>query len=83
MENIKLTDASLKLFLFYAEDAGNWAGTPYLNGNRTFTKEDRGNLTQLKKAGLLRTSGPGNSAFIIFNDSARALAREHGIPVCF
>ena len=83
MSNINITDASLKLFLFYASDAGNWGGLPYLNGNRDFSKSDRGNLTQLKIAGLLDTfqyDGPG-SEYIRFTDLGKSFAKEHGIEI--
>ena len=79
-KSFPLTQASLELFLFYARDAGNWGGYPWLNGNRDFTKEDRGNLTQLKKAGLLITCKDSElGEFIQFLEKGAELALTHGI----
>ena len=82
MSDTALTEQSLALFLWYAEDAGNWGGLPWLSGNRDFTAADRGNLTQLKKAGLLRTQEhePGQ-AYIQFTAKGAELAAEHGIDI--
>lgn len=52
MKTIKLTVASLNLLKSLVNDACNWSGTPMIN----ITKEERGNLTALKRAGLLKTS---------------------------
>lgn len=56
-KKITITDQSKALFLAYAHDAGNWSGTPLLGegGNVDHSKEARGNLTQLKRAGLVTT----------------------------
>jgi hypothetical protein len=80
--NTNITEASLKLFLTYADDAGNWGGTPWVcEGNHQLTAEQRGNLTQLKKAGLLRTVGEGRDAYIEFTVAGKALAAEHNIEI--
>src|SRR4030095_17118644 len=47
-----LTPRTLALFLEYARDAGNWSGTPLVGGNVGGSKEDRGNITQMKRAGV-------------------------------
>lgn len=49
--NEPLTSASVDLFLKLANDADNWNGTPLLD----IDKKERGNLSQLKKQGLLTT----------------------------
>lgn len=70
------------MFLFYAADAGNWGGNPWLDGNRDFTAADRGNLTQLKQAGLLVAQDHGEGdVYIVFTDAGKALAAEHGIDL--
>lgn len=71
---MKLTPKSLQLFLDYAADADNWSGTPLVGGNVGGSKEDRGNLTQLKRAKLLTT-------WISFTDAGRAFAKENGIEI--
>jgi hypothetical protein len=78
---MKLTDKSLELFLGYARDAGNWSGTPLVGGNVGGTKEERGNLTQLKRAGLLTTFKFDGETWIRFTDEGEQLALLHGVEV--
>lgn len=72
---MNITSRSLALFLAYAKDAGNWNGTPLVGGSA----EDRGNLTQLKQAGLIKTSYEEGCTWMFFTDSGKALAAEHGV----
>jgi len=76
-----LTDRSLELFLDYARDAGNWSGTPLVGGNVGGSKEDRGNLTHLKRAGLITTATDGPHKWVVFTDAGKRFAAEHGIMV--
>lgn len=76
-----LTDISLALFLAYARDAGNWSGQPLVGGNVGGSKEDRGNLTQLKRAGYITTCTDEGCTWLSFTDLGKALAREHGIEL--
>ncbi len=76
-----LTDRSLELFLAYADDAGNWDGQPLVGGNVGGSKEARGNLTQLKRAGLITTTKDGGDIWLSFTATGVALAAEHGIAV--
>lgn len=80
-----LTPRSLEVFLGYAEDAVNWSGTPPLGGGGGGTKRDCGNLTQLKRAGLIETftdqGGDGTETWIRFTSTGRSLAADHGIDV--
>jgi len=73
-----LTEQSFRLFLAFAEDAGNWSGTPMVGGNVELGAEGRGNLTQLKKAGLITTFTSDGDAFVDFTTAGVALAAEHG-----
>lgn len=75
---IEITDKSLAVFLAYAADAGNWSGSPLVGGNVGGGKEERGNLTQLKKAGLITTYND-MGLWIKFTDAGKKLAEEHGI----
>lgn len=77
----KITAKSLALFLEYAEDADNWNGTPLVGGNVGGTKEERGNLTQLKRAGLIETFREYGVTWLDFTVLGKALAREHGIKI--
>lgn len=75
----EITARSLALFLDYAQDAGNWSGEPLVGGNVGSNAEDRGNLTQLKRAGLLTTFRDGRQAWVQFTPLGKRLAAEHGI----
>lgn len=89
--DIDITPRSLQIFLAYAGDAKNWGGISLWDGNVRSTQEDKGNLTQLKKAGLVTTwneknpsSDPGEQptlTWIEFTQPGRALAAEHGIEI--
>lgn len=78
---MNITQKSLELFIAYAKDAGNWSGTPLVGGNVGGSKEDRGNLTQLKQAGLLTTFIDGRDAWVEFTNDGKALALTHGIEI--
>ncbi len=82
---MKITETSLKLFLEYAKDAGNWSGTPLVGGNVGGSREERGNLTQLKKAGLITTINEYDSGktliWVNFTEAGIAFAKEYGIEV--
>lgn len=75
-----ITEASLNVFMAYAKDAGNWNGTPLVGGNVGGSKEERGNLTQLKRAGLIETF-QDDGLWISFTEAGRALAAERGINI--
>lgn len=81
MLNIELTEASKKLFIDYAADACNWGGTPLVGGNVGGSKEDRGNLTDLKKKGLLSTFKSDNLDWVSFTEKGIAYAKELGINI--
>jgi hypothetical protein len=76
-----ITYTSFEVFLAYARDAGNWAGTPCIGGNVGGSPQERGNLTQLKKAGLIRTFNSDRCDFVEFTDAGRAFALEMGVPI--
>jgi len=81
---MKISERSKQLFLDYARDAGNWSGTPLVGGNVGGSKEDRGNLTQLKRAGLITTivdDEDRSLTWVIFTKAGIAFAREHGVEV--
>jgi hypothetical protein len=76
-----ITDRSLQLFLDYARDAGNWSGTPLIGGNVGGSTQDRGNLTQLKIAGLITTFEYDGEHWVKFTAAGVAFASEHGVEV--
>lgn len=79
--SINLTKTSLDLFVAYAEDADNWSGMPLVGGNVGGSKEERGNLTQLKKAGLITTFVDEGCTWIIFTDMGVEYAAALGITI--
>lgn len=80
---ILLTDASIALFLRLADDAGNWGGTPMIGegSNVATTKEERGNLTQLKRAGLITTFKDDGNDFVAFTPAGVEYAAKNNIDV--
>jgi len=81
LSDVAITEKSLEVFLMYARDAGNWGGTPLVGGNVGGGPEERGNLTQLKKAGLIQTSIDDGATFVHFTPAGEALAAEHGLSL--
>jgi hypothetical protein len=78
---MQLTDKSLALFLAYARDACNWSGTPLVGGNVGGSKQDRGNLTQLKHAKLIVTWIDEGCTWLQFTEAGKALAAQHGVKL--
>ena len=78
---IVITTRSKELFVAYAKDAGNWSGTPLVGGNVADTKEDRGNLTQLKKAGLITTFKDEGLIWLDFTKEGKEYAKQNGIEI--
>ncbi len=76
-----ITAESLAVFLMYANDAQNWTGSPLVGGNVGGTKEQRGNLTQLKRAKLIETFTSDGLTWIRFTAKGGALAKQHGITI--
>jgi len=70
----KLTPASLEMFHGFCEDAPNWSGSPLV----TVSKAQEGNLTHLKKLGLVTTFVDEGCSFVVFTDAGVALAVELG-----
>lgn len=74
--SLQITEKSLEVFVMYARDAGNWSGTPCVGGNVGGSKEERGNLTQLKQANLIVTWSDEGCTWIRFTESGKAVAKE-------
>lgn len=81
MTQTNITETSLAIFLAYARDAGNWSGTPLVGGNIGGSKEERGNLTQLKRAGLIETFLEDGHTWLFFTEIGKAFAAEHGVTL--
>jgi hypothetical protein len=72
-----ITETSLNLFLTLASEANDWNGQPLFDGS----KEERGNLTQLKKAGLIETFREERCLWVDFTDAGKVLAADHGFQI--
>lgn len=79
--NATLTAASHELFIAYAKDAGNWSGTPLVGGNVGGGKEERGNLTDLKRKGLIVTGEADGDVWVSFTLAGVDYAKAHGIDL--
>lgn len=79
MTQVNITEKSKALFIAYAKDAGNWSGQPLVGGNVGGSKEDRGNLTQLKQAGLITTQFAEGCTWLQFTVAGREYAASLGI----
>ena len=76
--DLTLTPESHAVFMAYADDAGNWSGTPLVGGNVGGSKQERGNLTDLKRKGLIDTYTDEGCVWINFTDAGIAYATKHG-----
>jgi hypothetical protein len=72
-----LSPSSLALFKALAEDAPNWNDQPMFDG----TKEARGNLTDLKKRGLLVTQVDDGITWVLFTKNGAHFASTLGFDV--
>jgi len=72
-----ITTLDHSLFIKLAMDAGNWSGTPLLD----ITASERGNLTNLKKAGLLTTFREEGCDWVSFTELGREYAAANHIEI--
>lgn len=77
MTQVQITADSLKVFKRHWDMRKDWFGTPLLE----ITKEERGNLTQLKRAGLLDTFRDEHCDFVSFTDAGEAFGAQLDQPV--
>jgi hypothetical protein len=79
-----ITALDLAVFVTYALDAPNWSGTPLVGGNVGGGKAERGNLTHLKRLGLITTSTDGRDSmgdictWVYFTDAGVELLHALG-----
>jgi hypothetical protein len=71
----ELTAESKALFCKLANDACNWVGNPMVD----VTPANRGNLTDLKKKGLITTFTDEGIAWVTFTESGIVLAEQLGV----
>jgi hypothetical protein len=80
-DTVRITRASRTLFELFAIDAPNWSGTPMLNGNVEITAAERGNLTQLKREGLIETFVSDGEKWVQFTKKGQAYAKTIGMDL--
>ena len=78
---VKFTEGSEALFRELAADATNWNGEPLLGGNVRMDQKLKGNVTHLKKLGLITTFADEGNTWVIFTDSGKAAASDFGITI--
>jgi hypothetical protein len=81
MNQARITETTKALFLAYAKDADNWSGTPMVGGNVGGSAEERGNLTQMKKAGLVTTFNDEGCTWLRFTPEGVKFARDNGVEM--
>ena len=81
MATTTLSPETLALFIVLVEDAGNWSGQPMIGqgANVATTKETRGNITDLKRKGLVTTYKDRGDTFVAFTPAAKELAVSLGL----
>lgn len=70
---LNLTESTKNLFVELVKDAPNWSGTPLFQG----TKSQQGNLTDLKKNGLITTQQDSDNSrcfWVYFTDAGKKYA---------
>ena len=73
-----LTPESQNLFNQFVESSWDWDGTPMLD----ITSQQRGNLTQLKVAGLITTFEHDGIDFVKFTPAGYEYAASLGLEIC-
>ena len=72
-----MTPSSLALFSRLCAESHDWNGMPLVD----CTSSERGNLTDLKKLGLLTTERDDGCFWVRFTDSGYAKAAELGLSI--
>lgn len=81
---VEITEASKEVFRLYAEDAGQWSGCPWVSdGNIDPTKEQRGNLSDLVKKGLIKIQDSDGQKVMHFTESGVKFAETLGIDLSY
>ena len=80
---IEITEASQKVFWLYADDAASWCGgCPWASeGNISPTKEQRGNIGDLVKKGLIKINESDGQKYITFTQAGVEFAKTLGIDL--
>lgn len=68
-KSVQLPVGSATALVAYANDAANWSGNPWVNGNVNFGKATGGYMTKLVAAGYITLGTDGEETFISFTDA--------------
>lgn len=84
MIHTELTPDSLKLFHYLADEKSRFGDDPYLEDLRTMSQADNGNITDLKKRGLIRVDEMTyGKHLVVFTPEGTKLAVSLGIDIDF
>ena len=75
-----LTEKSLAFFTKCAKEAPNFGGNPWVC-EVISSAADKGNLTDIKKVGLIRTVNNGDGEYLVFTPEGRNLAQSLNIEL--
>ena len=74
-----MTQETEALFTELVNDACNWAGMPLWDGNVSGGAKRRGNLTNLKVLGLVKTHTDEGLTWVTFTAAGDKLAEDMGL----
>ena len=74
---INFTSESKKLFDELVEDSPNWGGEVLVNGNVKIDEQRKGNLTHLKKLGLVKTFIDEGLSWVQFTELGKKIGNIH------
>jgi len=77
MQTNDLTIDSKNLFISLVNDAPNWSDTPMFKGDQ----HQAGNLTDLKRKGLIKTFADCGCIFVVFTELGIKYANELGLDL--
>lgn len=80
-ETLGLPAKSLAFFRDLAEDAGNWSGNPWLNGNVAAGKSSSGMSQTLVRHGLITIGNDCGDAYAVFTPKGIEAAAKLGIDL--
>lgn len=79
--NLGLPAGSLEYFKDLAEDAPNWSGSPYTQGNVDRGRSTAGYVGRLRTAGLIETHDDENAVVVTFTPAGVRAAAQLGIDL--
>jgi hypothetical protein len=78
---LNLPVGSATAFVAYAQDAGNWSGNPWVNGNVNFGRATGGYIKKLVESGLVELGSDGEETYLIFTPAGVEAAAVAGVDL--